>query len=354
MHPILANRRLLGIYLAVWAPLALLLAMLFASAGPAPWKEALAVMLPMALAYAFLCLSSWYLARSLPIPQTPAWRVLVTLAATAVLSSAGWLAMGRAWIVVLVGSPSFAGVVAHYGQAAPMVFSVGMLLFALAAVVHYLMIAAAASREAERRALEMQVLARDAELKALKAQLDPHFLFNSLNSVSALTGSDPQAARRMCLLLAGFLRKSLGLGSKQEIALGEELYLAETFLAIEQVRFGARLRVETEVEEGTLSLSVPPLLLQPLIENAVRHGIAHRLEGGTVRVSARREEDGLHLAVSNPCDADRPREGGTGLGLGNVRGRLEALFGNRANVVARDDRDSFNVEIVLPARAAAP
>ncbi len=352
MHPILANRRLLGLYLAVWAPLALLLALLFASAGPAPWREALAVMLPMALAYAFLCLSSWYLARTLPIPQTPPWRVLVTLAATALLSSGGWLAMGRAWLGVLGDSPSFGSVVAHYSQAAPMLFSVGVLLFALAAVVHYLMIAAAASRDAERRALEMQVLARDAELKALKAQLDPHFLFNSLNSVSALTGSDPQAARRMCLLLAGFLRKSLGLGQKQEIALGEELYLAETFLAIEQVRFGARLRVETDVAEDTLSLGVPPLLLQPLVENAVRHGIAHRLEGGTVRVTARREDDGLHLAVSNPCDADRPRERGTGLGLGNVRSRLEALFGNRANVVASDEQDAFRVEIVLPARAA--
>ncbi len=353
MHPILANRRLLGLYLAVWAPLALLLTLLFASAGHAGYREALAVVLPMTLAYAFLCLSAWYLARALPIPGTAPGRVLLTLAATAVLSSGGWLAMGRAWVALLAKTTALPDLAEHYALALPILFAVGLLLFALAAVVHYLLLAAATSREAERRALEMQVLARDAELKALKAQLDPHFLFNSLNSVSALTGSDPQAARRMCLLLAGFLRKSLGLGARQEIPLGEELYLAETFLAIEQVRFGARLRVETDIAEDTLSLAVPPLLLQPLVENAVRHGIAHRLQGGTVRISARREGDGLHLAVTNPCDADRPREGGTGLGLRNVRARLEAFFGNQAALQADDEGAAFRAELVLPARAAA-
>ena len=283
MHPILANRRLLALYLGVWAPFALLLALLFSVAAGAPGLESLAVMAPMAALYAFLCLSAWYLARALPIPGTSPIRLLFTLSATALASSGGWLAMGRALVGLLADSTSFGGVVEHYALASPFLFAVGVLVCALAALVHYLMLAAANSRDSERRALEMQVLARDAELKALKAQLDPHFLFNSLNSVSALTGSDPQAARRMCLLLAGFLRKSLGLGARQEIALGEELYLAETFLAIEQVRFGKRLRVETDIAEDTLSLSVPPLLLQPLVENAVRHGIAHRLEGGTVR-----------------------------------------------------------------------
>jgi two-component system sensor histidine kinase AlgZ len=353
MHPILANRRLLALYLGVWAPFALLLALLYSLVGPAPRLEALAVMVPMAAFYAFLCLSAWYLARALPIQTTAPGRLLLTLAGTALLSSAGWLAMGRAWVSLLADSPSFAGVGEHFGAALPILFAVGVLVFALAAVVHYLLVAAAASREAERRALEMQVLARDAELKALKAQLDPHFLFNSLNSVSALTGSDPQAARRMCLLLAGFLRKSLGLGVRQEIALGEELYLAETFLAIEQVRFGKRLRVESDIAEDTLSLSVPPLLLQPLVENAVRHGIAHLLEGGTVRIEAHRDESGLRLAVINPCDAERPRESGSGLGLRNVRSRLEALFGSSANLVARDEPAGYRVDIVLPARPAA-
>ena len=131
---------------------------------------------------------------------------------------------------------------------------VGVFLFALATLVHFLFVVVERSRDAERRGLEREVHAREAELKALKAQLDPHFLFNSLNSVSALIGSDPPAARRMCYLMAGFFRKSLGLGQKESIPLAEEIYLAETYLAIEEVRFGARLRTRFHVAEETLTL----------------------------------------------------------------------------------------------------
>ena len=119
-----------------------------------------------------------------------------------------------------------------------------MLLFLLALAVHYVLIAFEAAREAERRQLELEVLTRDAELRALRAQIDPHFLYNSLNSISALTGSDAPGARRMCLLLGEFLRDTLDVGARQRIPLADELALAERFLSIEQVRFGSRLRVE--------------------------------------------------------------------------------------------------------------
>src|SRR4029079_2516584 len=150
----------------------------------------------------------------------------------------------------------------------------GFLLYLLAMAVSYLAAAFEVSRDAERRGLELQVLAREAELRALRAQLDPHFLFNSLQSISALTTADPPAARRMCLLLADFLRDTLAVGSQARIPLRSELLLAQRFLEIEQVRFGERLRVDIEPEQAG-DIAVPPLILQPLVENAVRHGIAH-------------------------------------------------------------------------------
>ena len=131
-----------------------------------------------------------------------------------------------------------------------LLFVVGVLLFWLVAVLLYLLIAFQASRDAETRALELTLLAREAELRALRAQIDPHFLFNSLNSISALTASDAAAARRMCLLLADFLRATLRLGSNSRITLSDEFDLAERFLAIERVRLGPRLVVARDAEAG--------------------------------------------------------------------------------------------------------
>jgi LytS/YehU family sensor histidine kinase len=191
------------------------------------------------------------------------------------------------------------------------------------------------------------VLAREAELRALRSQLDPHFLFNSLQSISALTTVDPAAARRMCLLLAEFLRETLSLGSRDRIPLGTELALVRKFLSVEQVRFGDRLQVE--IDEGSAGdVPVPPLLLQPLVENAVTHGVAHVLEGGTVRIAARRRAAGLTISVDNPCDRDRPAGRGTGLGLRNVRERLQRAYGADGFLSAEEGDGRFVVKVEIP------
>ncbi|MGE5234622.1 MAG: sensor histidine kinase, partial [Acidobacteriota bacterium] len=294
-----------------------------------------------------------YPVRALPPEQTGIARLIVAVALGALLSSALWIGLGVGWAALLGHAPGLGAAPQHLAAALPLLFAVGLLLFLLAVAVHYLLAAIARAHEAERRALAAQVHAREAELRALKAQLDPHFLFNSLNSVAALAGSDPRAARRMCVLLAGFLRKSLSLGAQELVPLSEELYLAETYLAIEQVRFGDRLRVETQVDEDAQSLAVPPLLLQPLLENAIRHGIAHRLEGGTIELTLHRRGAELDLVVRNPCDGDRPAGAASGVGLRNVRGRLEALYGHRAALATREEGGEHRVHIVLPAEPAA-
>ena len=149
--------------------------------------------------------------------------------------------------------------------------------------------------------------------------------FRSLQSISALTTADPAAARRMCLLLADFLRDTLALGARERIPLASELAIAKRFLAIEQVRFGERLRVEVTADAADQCL-VPPLVLQPLVENAVTHGIAHVLDGGVVRIAAERGTALLRIQVDNPCDRGRPAGRGTGVGLTNVRARLRTLY----------------------------
>src|SRR5262249_6697672 len=146
-------------------------------------------------------------------------------------------------------------------------------------------------------------------------QLNPHFLFNSLNSVSSLTATDPKAARQMCLLIADFLRDTLRLGSAQRLTVQDEFAVLKRYLDIEQVRLGDRLAVSFDCDAESSRQEIPAMLLQPLVENAVIHGISHLLEGGAVCMQASCVNAVLNLRVTNPADPARPRSQRAGLGL---------------------------------------
>jgi glucose-6-phosphate-specific signal transduction histidine kinase len=187
--------------------------------------------------------------------------------------------------------------------------------------------------QAEReRALAAEGLAHEARLQALRYQVNPHFLFNTLNAISTLiTERKNTDAERMVARLSDFLRLTLDQGTDAEVPLAEEMDFVRRYLSIQQIRFGDRLATTFDLDADTLSACVPPLLLQPLVENAVRHGIMPREDGGTVAVEARRVGDRLHLRVSD--DGPGPPSAATveasnGIGLTNVRERLKTLYGD--------------------------
>jgi two-component system sensor histidine kinase AlgZ len=350
VHPILGRIDRLAAYLAVWLSAGVLLAGLYTRFGLG-WIEALALLSPLFLVYAFVCLSAWYVSRATPLTTSSILRVLLSSAAASTFASALWLALAQGWIAALSMTAAFAPAADRYAQQLPFMFAFGILLFLLSLAVHYVLLAFESALRAKRRQLELEIVTRDAELRALRAQIDPHFLYNSLNSISALTGSDAAGARRMCLLLGEFLRNTLDVSARQRIPLAEELALAERYLKIEQVRFGSRLRVEQRVDEDAAGCLVPPLMLQPLVENAVTHGIAKLLEGGLIRLDISRANNTLAIVIENPLDED---SGGAtarpgGMGLDNVRNRLDAMFGRdaRMDIHARDRL--FRVELHIPA-----
>jgi hypothetical protein len=354
MHPILTQPRRLGLYLLAWLCAGGLLSLALAVAEGGSTLEGLALGLPLGLAFAFISLGAWYPVRAAPLRAAGAPRHLATHGGAALLSSAAWCLFGLGLARGLGRLPAFAGAAERYQATLPFLYPVGVLLYLLAVAVHYLLVIFEESRQAERRALGLQILAREAELRALRAQINPHFLFNSLNSISALTLEDPPGARRMCELLGEFLRQSLRLGARERIPLADELALAAGFLAVARVRFGPRLRVSERVEDAARGVLLPPLLLQPLVENAVTHGVAQLLDGGEVLLAARREGPRLLLEVENDCDPERPRRAGTGLGLENVRRRLEETWGRDARLEVREQEGRFRVEMTLPADEAPP
>jgi signal transduction histidine kinase len=353
MHPILAYGRRLALYLVFWALFGSLLAALFSiEAGLTRWAAAL-IALPLAMIYGSVCLSAWYVSRSLPLARTGTIRIGVTAMTSAIVTSGAWLIIARGWLRILEWLEAIEDAAGRAAGKQPQLFGFGVLLYLLSLAVSYLLVAFEQSKEAERRGLEVQVFAREAELRSLRAQIDPHFLFNCLHSISALTTLDPPAARRMCVLLAEFLRESLALGAEARITLGQELRLAARFLDVERVRFGDRLQVAIDAG-GADRFLVPPLLLQPIVENAVTHGVAHMVHGGTIRIRASATPAALRISVDNPCDPDRPRGTGTGVGLANVRARLRALHADGARVSASEVDGVWRVEVVLPPAEADP
>lgn len=351
MHPILKRRSRLLLYLGVWIVFGLLLTVVFVFGGQAPPLWSLEFTVPLALLLGMQSLSFWYLVQSTPPGDTPVLRFALIWLAAGVVSLAIWLGAAYGWAMWLL--PEGRSYPDKARATFPLLLFAGAIGISLSVLGQYLAGAFERSRDAERRALELQVYAREAELKSLRAQLDPHFLFNSLNSIAALIGRDPAAARQMCFLMAQFFRKSLALAREQSIPLADEASLAQTFLAIEKVRFGERLRARFDIDEDVREVAVPPLMLQPLVENAVHHGVAHLLEGGEIVVTARRRAGLLELIVSNPCDPDRPSSRGAGVGLANVRARIETLCGHRANVDVEARETQFTVSILLPAIEAA-
>jgi hypothetical protein len=351
MHPIFAERRRLQLNLTAWTLVGALLGLLVHTSFGASWLGAATFGLPLGLLAAPLSLSSWYVARAMPIPRTPASRLVPTAAGAALTSAALWAGAGYLWWNALAGT-SVALPAAPMPALIVLLIGLGALGYLLSLTVHFLFQAFEDSVEASRRALELQVAQREAELRALRAQVDPHFLFNSLNSIAGLIGPDPQKAREMCQRLADFLRDSLALGASSRIPLGREVALARQYLDVEQVRFGHRLRVEATVSPDSASVPVPPLILQPLVENAVRHGIATCVEGGTIEIGTRRAGSRAVIVVQNPRDVDSSRRG-TGFGVDIVRRRLGASFGDSAALAIEPGAASYRVSVTIPIEETA-
>ena len=196
--------------------------------------------------------------------------------------------------------------------------------------------------------------AREAQLLALRYQLQPHFLFNTLNAISSLVvGDKPQLATQMISRLGELLRSTLDDPDVHFVSLADEVVVVKEYLAIEELRFGTRLRVLFDISTETLACKVPRFILQPLVENAIRHGISHLPSGGWVSLRAAIDREHLRLQVENDVVAKHSSAGDCpGLGLANTRRRISQIYGPQAVVSVRDDVAVFTVTLMLPREAA--
>jgi two-component system, LytTR family, sensor histidine kinase AlgZ len=328
VHPIFRNRQFLSAYLPGWIPIGMMLAFVLRVSTHLPWLEVVAVITPLTVILAVVCLTAWYVCRAFDLRTTPDWKLLLAFLPAAMCGSTLVMAFGH--LIVWSLGHVFPDLPGRFHAGIPVLAGMFCLAYLLSIVLHYLILALESSQKAE-------ILSREAELKALKAQVNPHFLFNSLNSISALTSIDPAKARQMCIALSDFLRNSLRLGERTSIALGEEL-----------VRFGEKLRLRQQVEDGCAQCDIPPLLVQPLVENAIKHGIATLAEGGEIAVSGERRENYLRVVVENPFDPDAPPAQRTGFGLVGVRNRIQARYGAAGKLEIDVQPALYRVTLLIP------
>lgn len=229
-------------------------------------------------------------------------------------------------------------------------FTVSVLIYFLAQSFIYLFLFYDSFIEKATRESELKSLVTQAELKSLKFQINPHFIFNSLNSISALTSLDPAKAREMTIMLADFLRSTLSNNIKQLTSLKEELKSAELYVGIEKIRFGDKFSFVTEVDDALLDLKVPNMILQPLIENAVKYSVYESLSTVEINITAKRKNEFLEISVKNNYDSDISTNDvkGAGVGLSNIKSRLTLIYDNENLMKIVKEEGYFTVYLYIP------
>jgi sensor histidine kinase YesM len=316
-------------------------------------KEGVTTVLPVAL----LGVCVWWLTGRLRWPPRSVPRFLAShIAGGAVftfvwlLCQIGFIAMGTGLRLAVAITETFAG------------FQLleGLFVYGLLAAAMYMLRITTRLREEEARAARADALRARAELAALRGRLNPHFLFNTLHTLTALVRRDPETAERALGRFGDMLRYVLDIerSAREDVTLGDELRFVHDYLSLEQLRLGDRLCVVERVDSDALDCVLPSLTLQPLVENAIRYGIAPRAQGGSVEITAALDGDRLVLAVRDDGPGARSDvvESAAGLGLRAVRQRLEVRYGDGERpgfTVTTAEGAGFDVRISLPARSAA-
>lgn len=348
MHPFFnSTNRALGL-LSGWILLTLLICGLISVTYAVPTVDAVILFSPLYLLCLILILPNYYICRGLPLGQTP-WLMLAASQMLALIAVIGiWSLAGRGYAVFLDETFASSEFVGLLDVSQVMNVTIVAIQYEIIVLIHYLFFAIEKTRDLEKAALQQKLLISEAELQALKAAVHPHFLFNSLNTLANMSLSAPEQAHRFCLLIADFLRYSVAYSKKTSVTLNDELEHVQNYLGIERERFGSRLQTNFEIDDSLRNIIVPPLLLFPVVENAIKHGIDSCLEGGTLELVARRKDRMAIIEVSNPVDELGRKLKGTGHGLQSAQHRLRILYGEEALLKTSREKGRFKVQIYLP------
>ena len=345
-HPITGNRRSVAIYSIVWLIVSVLYGSMLWYFMRFPVTVVIAEALLSTLIFGFLGLLAWYPTRYIPFQKHSPFYSLFAHVAAGVLVLAIWMLLNVGLLEAFFGTREDYGLFLNKSIVWRGIF--GGMVYLLLVLIYYLVANNQKLLERAQQEERLKNLVRDTELNLLKSQINPHFLFNSLNSIASLTMSNPDEARDMIVRLSDFLRYSLKHRENEYVPLKEELKRMKDYLAIEKVRFGDKLQYVFNIQGDCEEFPVPTMIFQPLFENAIRHSVYESVEPVNVRFECMRENEYMKAIVSNDYDPTVPTRKGTGLGLQNVRQRIELAYHERGSVRWNSEGGVFAVTILFP------
>lgn len=346
LHPILKKRNNLIAYIIIWIIVGLLNMFILLYFNDFELSVSVSDSIVFNALFAILGIGIWYPVYFTDIEKSKFINFITNHLASSSLAVGLWL-----WLGYIIMSTSFSDLdyyISYLNKSIPWRIGIGFILYTLMALVYYLQIYYQNFKDKLLRESELKALVRESQLNSLKSQINPHFLFNSLNSISSLTMISPERAQDMVINLSDFLRYSLSSKNESVTTFQKELQNIDRYLKIEKIRFGRRLNVEREIGEPCLRFYLPGLILQPLVENAVKYGVYESTEKSNIFIKAICSENFLEVTIKNDFDPDFHIKRGEGIGLRNVSSRMKIQYGRDDLMKIEKTGNSFEIRLLFP------
>lgn len=314
------------------------------------FSAALADALVFNFIFAILGVGLWFSVKFSQLQKKNVLEILFQHLTTSTILLLIWILVSKALLMLMLSSDTF--YLEFLNRSVTMRILSGILFYALLISIFYLVASFRELKEKAEKEAQLTTMLKEAELDMLRSQIRPHFLFNSLNAISALTISRPEKARDMVIKLSEFMRYSLSQQGEMMSTFEKELYHIRLYLDIEQVRFSGKLKISNEVDEEILSWKIPSMILQPLVENAIKYGVYGAESQSNICLKAFSEKNFLQILISNNFDPDDVPRKGTGTGLRNVSRRLETIYNQTGLMQVKKNGSDFEVSLKIPANAS--
>ena len=346
-HPLTNNYRLLGFYAIFWAIISIINIILQVFWYDIPFTYSILDTGTTYVLYPLLGSSIWYSIRYNSLEEVSVGRLIIFHLIAASILCGIWI-----YISYAIYQPFIKDNNKYLKDGLPSKIFLGYVMYAIYLVFFYAVNYYQSLKEKIKKESEYKALIREAELQALKSQINPHFLFNSLNSISSLTVSNPEKAQEMVINLSTFMRYSLMHNEKEMVSFSRELENIKLYLSIEKVRFGKKLNAEFEIDAHCMEAEIPNMILQPLYENAIKYGVYETTDQVTIKTSCICDGNILKITIVNDYESNTIKRRGEGIGLRNIKKRMEIIYNNPDLMKVTDHKTSFEVQLIIPQKQA--
>ncbi|MCE5345965.1 MAG: histidine kinase [Bacteroidales bacterium] len=346
-HPVLQNRVRLIVWWLIWLFLATGQSLLYYYAYGSLSNFGIADSIVSMLIYSGIALSLWYPFQFINRGDNRPTVLISNIVAGGAVSITILILLTK--LIMTTVLPEQNDYQAYWEATFPYRVGIGVFIYGLIILTYYLFLSLTNLSEKKAKAAQLESLVKETELKMLRSQINPHFLFNSLNSISSLTVTDPEKARIMVVKLSDFMRYALSKKDEKLVSFQSEIENLRLYLDIEKVRFGDRLSTEEKIEKEALDARIPVMFLQPLYENAVKHGVYESIGNVRISTSAKIINGYLEITICNNYEQGQTSAMGTGTGLRNVIRRLELTYGNNGYLKTTGENGIFTVNLFIPA-----